>query len=741
MAATEITFDNRPRTVPPHTVYLKSSWTSDWVEEPHLHCDYCQFTANPDMARAQFTWLYGNILRPGDTAFEVVERLDHLRSFVKVEFTEPAPEEEEGGEPDTPAPIIWYGILEEDNGEQKGILASTEDGHGRGHQVLIAYGLDIMLHRHVLRRSVAIGPEGTEITIQRAIEFNAKAQIDGPDKVETGNRSADPTEGGTFVFSNDLTTSQFWSTFNAVDYLLTHHAPADEVDDIVVEWGLAIDGLGSLPTFDKPRKACHGHTLRQVLDELMDRRRLVGYSLDVAVGEGSGGTDMIVVRPFTFTPEDVSFEDDTIRANPAQFSLVFDADTAVQTAFVRKATLEMVDQVICTGGRIVACFSMAGSALAGENFVKHWTDDQQSQYDTAASESDGYDDLDLWEQEQRNKMCRAGEHLKRVYSYFGLPTTWDGTNNEGDIVFEDRDNPGVTLPFYLPQIRFLSHLPLKTDHDYRENNIADLEVPDNTPTGQKWEYRPPFVAILLPNTDPDRYQALNALALNTEFPQPSLETADGFKFSASVRMQDDAPGIVLTISGQEQHIIASEDFTPLEADDADMATFDWNAITATVAMEIDKFVEGRWPDAPVASQVVRRLVIDLGDEYKQHWVTANTVVAIDPDTGDFRKTTGGGFIRDDSSKLQALARLVYEWYHVERQSLELQLAYISGALKVGDLITTIGQGDSLQTINSVITGVKYEFPMQELSEKPPTAKTTFTTQFAELDAKKFVGHG
>lgn len=751
---TEVVFSNESRTVPAHTVFFADDWTSEWVEKEHLHCDFIQFTANPDMAKAQFTWYYGRVLRPGETEWEQVERLDILRTFVKVEFT--PVDAEEGADP-----TIWYGILEEDHGEQKGLLTASPDEDASGRQVLTAYGLDVMLQRHVLRESLAFDANGAEITVFRALEFNHQSQIDGADKTETGNRSEDEGSDGCYLFAHDLTNAKFWTTYEAVRYLLKTQPPKDDIDNLVVEWALdAGAALGDIPDFDKPRKPCQGRTMRQVLDELIDRRRLIGYTVEVDVGGGSGGEDRIIVRTFTFTPEDIDFEDNIIPANLSQKSLVFDADAAVQTAFVKKATLEAIDQVVCTGDRAVACFSLMAHVRSDINtLVPQWSDDQKDQYDSGASESDGYDSLDPFQQEERNKAARHRQHVKRVYSYFGLPKDWDGrvTTASGDyhLYFPhptDEDHP---LPFYQSQLRFKHHLPLKTDHDYSEDKISDDEVEDNTPEGQKWEYLPPLIAIKVPadaDADPSddfRFQYVDRMATNTEAEGvEELTLEDGRTWSASVRMQDDAPGIAITVHGLPQHVLAADQdqddcFVPLVADEnelEELGGFHWhNVLIATVAMDVDKFCEGRYPENPAESQVVRRLIIDLGDEYQQHYVSAGTMVDIDNE-GHIVTADTAGYIRDDSKKLESLARLVFEWYRTERQSIELTFGYLTGKLSIGDLITTIGEGDSLQTINSVVTSIRYEWTLQDTTQ-PGSSRTTITTQFAEIDAQHFVQQG
>lgn len=745
--ATEIAFTTKQRTVPRHRVYVRAAWDAEWEEVEHLHCDSCTFTANPEMAKAQFNWQYGSVQHPGGE-WEIFARLEHLRSYVKVEFTA-TDDEAPLDENDEPLPTIWYGILEEDNGEQKGVLASPDDGHAKGRQVLVAYGLDIMLQRHVLLHSVANGSEFEE-TINRAIEFNHRAQVTGTDKEESPNCSEHFGSLGAYVFAHDLTTSIFWTSFEAVRYLLAHQAPANEIDEVEIQWVLNDNPTEStVPDFDRPRKVCHGRTLRQILDELIDRRRLLGYTVEVEADE-FGGADTINVRPFSFAPEELTYDDGlkeyTLPANSSQVSLVFDSDTAVQTAFVRRATLESIDQVVCIGARAIACFTICGSETAtlfgsNETLAKGWTTSQQTEYQTAASSGGGYGGFEPWEAEFRNKAARKNEKLRRVFSYFNLVDDWTGETLLGEAipyfpVSEDEPDP---LPYYQPQLRFLPHLPLKTDHDYRDSNIADEEIPDNSPEGHKWEYLRPLVAIHLPDSSPEQYQLLDRTASNSETAFAAFGVEDGEKWSASVRMQDDAPGIVVTVSGQPQHVLGKGTFTKL-SEDEDLAKFDYRTIVATVAMEVDQFCEGLFPlpELVSPSQVLRRMIVHLGDDYQQHYVAMGTMVAIDPETGELMMTLAPGHVRDDRPKLRALARLIYEWYRTERQSVELSMAYISARLSIGDLITTIGQGDSIQTINSVVTLIKYEFPRQEGSG-PAAARTTISTQFAELDAKRLVG--
>ncbi|MGD9719778.1 MAG: hypothetical protein AB7O59_01015 [Pirellulales bacterium] len=733
-----LAFTNAHRRVPTVRVFLRAGWVSTWVENKHLFCNCCQFVANPDLGKAQFAWEYGRVLRPGAASFEFFDKLDVLRQLVKVEIE---------NLDDPPNPITWYGTLEESSLDDRGLVYDGDTAKPAGRQTLVAYAIDFLIARHVITTGYAMNAEGAELKILRGLEFNAKSQLDSVDeKVETGNRTANPGPKGVYLFATDLSTAKFWNTFDAGWHLLKYHTPPADDGTVVIPWEFDIGALaGTLPDWDKPRVATHARTLRDVLNQLIDRRRLIGFTPTIIPG-AEPKDDRVQLRTFTFAAGDVTFEGNTIPANSETRSLVFDADAGLAVVSLKRHTLEEVEQVICTGARAVACFTVSPQKTPA-NLVPGWTNDQKTQYDGAASLLPGYGSMEEWKKEHHTKRIRALDNVARVYSYFNLPVNWNGgafdvqspsadenyDQFEGDIGIE-------RTPFYYSEARLLSHLSLKTDHDYAGDNIHANAVVDTTPTGQKWEYRPLLVAIKLPKPSPaapDEYQVINALSVNTEIPQPSLGTEDGIKWSASVRPQQDAPGIVITVQGQPQHVIAQGDFVKLPEDE-DVAKFDWHTLVATVAMQTDRHTEGRWPAAPPAfTDCVRRLIIAAGDDFQEHYVAAGTVVRVSEEGG--LEQTDGGYIRDDRDKLTALARLVYEWYATQRQQLELNFGYFVGTLAVGNLITTIGLAGGIQNINTVVTMVKFEFSQAEGSTAAGSCHTSVTTDFAELDVKHFIG--
>ena len=98
-----------PTTVPVPIVYTRPNWESGWVERSCLYCDFAEHAAAPTMSNAQFSYEYGEILRPGRNEFLVVPPLDIERHYIKLEFSPTTGiDDNMDGEIDT---ATWYGIV------------------------------------------------------------------------------------------------------------------------------------------------------------------------------------------------------------------------------------------------------------------------------------------------------------------------------------------------------------------------------------------------------------------------------------------------------------------------------------------------------------------------------------------------------------------------------------------------------------------------------------------------------
>jgi hypothetical protein len=217
--------------------------------------------------------------------------------------------------------------------------------------------------------------------------------------------------------------------------------------------------------------------------------------------------------------------------------------------------------------------------------------------------------------------------------------------------------------------------------------------------------------------------------------RPTASSYDDMEFAAqqagewavSVRPQEEGLGLILDVRGAPQHLIARAEFSA--ADDADAEDWTpelrWQDIIVTAYMLLDSFVYASWPDPlpPIPGDVQKILEIDVPGKHLDY-LAVGTVVSIDSDGQCVRSE--GGFIVDDRTELQNLARLMYEWYSRERQSIDVTLHTMDVDVNVGHLITTYGSGAQLKTVNSVVTQIAWDMR---------GGSHSFRTQFGELDLR------
>lgn len=704
------------------TVSLKSSWSDDWEEVEFLWVDWVVWSASPTIPSAGLSWRYGIGMRQGETSFDTVEKQDVLQHYIKIEV-------EQGDGED---PLCWYGRIEEDARNPEG--AMFEDGQriATGPQTLVAYGLEILLERTRMITCQCASSAAMEKKLGHAIDFNAPNQ-----SADNGNRTTVHGADGTYIFEGlDLKFADPWSSKDIVEYLLFYHAPRDANNTRKIPFQLDADAEKFLQSDDRPFVRTHGRTIKELLDEVMDRRRLVSYVLEVE-------DDTVKLRPFTFAEHMITLPDNRIiRANDSQQSYDFDTAVDIESATVRRSAAVLYNQVVVQGARIICCGTIA---KIDNSLDKQWAAAAENEYRTAATGAGDYASLERAEQQKRNRDYRKQDHLQRVYAYYGLPPgdDWDGKVGDGEgaetnplFPFEELDLDPQDHGAWVPaSLVFERQLPLKTDHDYSENKIANDAVVDATPSEQHWEYRRPMVLIELKDQlnydDTSRFAPVERLATCSGI--EATGDGEGRTWCASVRMQEDNPGFVLRVSGAPQHAIDSGMFVPIDSTDEVHGNFVWHALVATIAMKAWQHVEGRWPSEKKLVQeagdedTIRRLWIDAGDKYQLHYVAPGTVV--DLDDGELVKTTDGGFVHDDRDTLEALARVAYEWYGVERQTLQLTYLQAIGVAEIGDLVTTIGADETEEPIRTVVTEIRLD--MGRSAEE--SHRTTISTQWAEMD--------
>lgn len=697
----------------PHTVYTRDTWGASWMERPHLYCDFLQLAAGPTVTSAQLQYRYGVGMRPGESSFAEVPPLEVVDHFVKVEV-------DQGDEAD---PIVWIGRIKDESDERHGAaIIEAEDEEEEetripsGVQYFAAYGMEVELDRVILDRSRVQLGEG-EQEISRALAFNC-GQGDSREVV-VGN--ATPADGAeelgefdTKIFAASLATAVKWNAQTILEYLFAYFSPRDAVGELQIQFKL----FGQLTAIDwhEPRLDVHGRTLLEVLNGLIDRRRLASYRVWV-----NDDTGIVVVDVFSLADESIDLTGGkSIPANLSQKTLDFDRAFDIRRAAVRTAAIHQVDEVLCRGERRGGCCTV--SAVDG-TLVKDWTDAQQTAYNTGASAEAGYGALRRDEKQARNAAVRETDLLTRVFSYFRLPDDWDGFANDGEAgeipspvcpkLDADGNPTAQTVNFWAAGQQLESRLPLLASRDY----TASVTSPaDSTPTGSLSEPLPCFALQLIGT---NRYQYVDKLA--TE----SFDQVAPLTWSASCRVQDFAPGIVLKVNqAGQQHQLARTQFTP--ADDTDIpGDVDWqNNLIATVFLLADEHVEARYPDElDLPAGATKRTMLIRVPNTRLDYVVPGTVVGLS-NNGALQRTAAGGFVRDDRPRLKGLAQAYFHWYGTYRQILDLTYRQLTGLFVIGDLITEIGAADSLETINTVVSSVRIDLI---------AGTTSIQTQFDELD--------
>ena len=267
-----------PRVHQAHKVSIARVWSDDWQPQEAIYCEGFTQVAGPDVSEAVLTRHYGELVPPGGYAPEERARLEIDGYYIKVEL-------EQHAEPDDEAePIVWYGVVIKtlDNKAGAKTRTSETDRLVTGTQRFICRGLEFLLHRTYVDSSWVQDSTGAEIQIGRAIAFNL-----GPgrstDHVRKGNKSPGSLRGSP-IFAFDLGEHE-WNVWDILNYLLDYHPPRNKDDEDVIGWIAGDEADAAILTALRPTAHAQGKTVFQLLNELIDRRRLVGYTINV-IGPG-----------------------------------------------------------------------------------------------------------------------------------------------------------------------------------------------------------------------------------------------------------------------------------------------------------------------------------------------------------------------------------------------------------------------------------------------------------------------
>lgn len=694
---------------PTITCYTKSTWAAAWTERPILKAMRITEQVAPGHSSAVLEYRYGQAIlpaigsRPADSSAATIARGSLNGHYVKVTVS---------GLGD------WYGIITDVVDSRGGLLGTTVPS---GSEVYSAFGLTWLLDNcPPVRQSEVKTGTGTTTIIDRAIPFNG-----GTDGRQKANRIAwknyDSTEK-CFTDSTKTTSPAAWTAANAVEYLLANFSPKNAAGSVLVPFALHSSALTFLD-YELPLVAYEGLTPWQILTRLIDRRRGLGFHATI-----SSGTVEIVAwsqNASTLTLPSGS----SIPANGNTMTYNFDNAINIRDAQVTTSLLTRYDQVVCIGERAGSVFTVRPET----NFEPDWTSTQETAYNTAASGKTGYSSLSDADKEAANQDRRAADDLARVFSWWRLRSAWSGRS--------DTDPSSGSAPYAFPQIdsdgylttgtaanvhrgglRVQTFLPMRQGVDYSSGAITPATSDGDTAEG---DFIPPF---LLFQTDPIRTSTSDAGWVHCERlnqPVDSGSTKRAHTYSVDLAVREDAPGLVLRTVGKPQHYIA-EDLYDANGSFEAITTgegIDHDSWLATIYMLQDNYCRAQYPeqdDLP-SLDLVRQLSLQIPGAYCDY-IVPGTVVGVD--AGELKKTTDGGYLRDDRPRLRDLARLAFAWYGQERRILSLSFKGITTGFAIGHLITTIGSGATLETINTCITSITYDLQ---------GGTTSLQTQFGEMD--------
>lgn len=713
--------------------YWKERWADPWtLMSPKLWCNAAQWTAAPSLPVAELHWRYGIALEPGQHQFAArFKESNRLRQYVKVEYDTFAVD------PEATDPLRWYGSVEIELDDFQGVVERAVGGDviafASGKNFFTCYGLEALLDTAFVTTSVVSKLEGGVAIVNRAIAFNAGG---------IGNMSPAPGPDGVYVFHHSREGAGTWSTWAAVNYLLKYHTPKDFNGQALLPFELGGVGLGALTPYDELNLPTQGKTLRELLNILIPRQRLAGWSL--MPEDTAGGA--IVVTPFTMTGTAIPLEIPsapfwTIPANPLQYRLATEKDRGRELP-IKRSTADACDQVIVQGARrtSTATFSFYDGTLA-----KGWSDALETAYEAAASGEADYAGLELYEKMHRNEQARAADQFLPVYQRFVLPAAFaflvgDGLSGTPTNPLAPTDgDPLVANRLAADDLGFTIYLALQEGFENAVMPPTEVEEPPHR------QQKPLVFYPRSDSTGPEpRYRQIDAIGISAETPE-AMDAGD--VWSARVKVAEDG-ALWIDLEGEHPEDFAYADFTRLPDVDEDPALLgqaDFRQMLCTLTVEWSEYAVGICPLAAAPGRdIVRRFVIDAGDKYRCDYLCPNTIVGLTPATGELVRCDDGGFIRDDRDQLLAIARVAWCWYSVTRRSIVFETSLLNSSLRIGSFITAIGddavEGDvHTEEINSVVTSIEVRSPSVEGSGNPQPAvpQIKYETAYGELDVLKF----
>jgi hypothetical protein len=693
---------NQLRYVGTQYVYLKDRWENDWTLYPHVHCTSAAWAVAPTMPTATCVFDYGMVSQIGVKSFEPVTKLNCIGSFIKIVMET----DKAAGQSN-----MWYGIVSHVEDEQMGIVG----GQPTGRQTITSYGLEKLLDTEYISESWVDNGDHAPVVIQCPVTFNRGGR---PNRSSTDKFT--PAGSLAYLFYGQDGAQYdpaWWSTRDIVDYLLGWVPPKESFLTRSSRLPMTLDKRWLVLMHDRPEVKQEGQTIAAILSRLLDRRRLRSYYLRVEETEEK--PHRIYLVPVAWNRSEIDLrlpdESETLRANDFPIDIVADYNQSTGI-MLRESNVSRYDRIIVRGARRTSTATFVVNATSG--LVPHWTSAEETAYEAAASGEAGYAGWDDLKQQQRNAEVRSSSKLSAAYSWFKIPDDWDYKALEYDsatatnYVFLDDDGLAF-IDELIHEIIIEPFVPLWEHVDYSGGVILS----DTAADPPAYVYRQPFVAFEVP-TDA-RWVLGDSVGLLAESSFDPTDDGRNFRWSSSVYVQPDTRTIEIRVVGEQQHVIAKTDFTPL-TEDRNLGDFDYRnrkmAVTATI--RDNRYAEAIYP--PMSEEkddssvdVKYGFIIYAGDDFRCDYVVPNTIVDIGTDGTPI--VSSGGYVRDDRDILEALARVAYEWFSQTRVVLTLTTTQLTSEIQLGYFVEYLGDTDTgyYTLVNTMVSEIRISWPLLE----------------------------
>lgn len=683
----------------------------EWTEQPFLHVDRLALVAAPAIDECELVYHYGefptlersqfksDVVLPGPQ----ITPLSLDRQFVKVELIEKYDTRVDGNaEPVEPTIVsTWYGIIEVDRRSNAKHPTTLEE---TGTQVITAFGLARLLDTTYVTGSRVQHSDGTPRTIGRGVPFNA---FGGHAFPERGNRTRNlrDDDAGEYSYTDvdifayapassidlgdDNLNAAEWTATQALTYLGRYHRPQDGAGDDLVEIEISAGASTHLDWYDIT-VSTERRSVKAVIDELIDRRRLVGYT--IAGVEGAvGELFKLQINVFSFAESTITLPDGgSIGANQTPITLEVENSRIVEALELRRISTHQVDLVRVEGDYVTSTITLR--SIDSNELAAGWSTADETNYN-------GDDDLG-----------RLQESYADVWSRFIVPLDWDQQAlDDASDVAGGQQNYYVAIDYDdLPDSLTGADVDtlFRIDAEdagpgqlwHRGKRFLDyLAIPSATSQDSS-EFRRPFVLFEEPDaTDVWRYAELVAGNANRDW-------------GVSLRLPHDTLGCILLVSRPgAQQLIAGDDWsgTSISSDPDQLEGLDWRKMRLTATLEWDERCRAEKRIAtPEGHDRVRLIFVP---DSRLDLLLPGTATDVSGDGALVQ--SNGEVLRDDRARLRGIAEAAAAWYGTRRDTFALRLAALESQLAVGDLVTklivTTDDITDEREVNTPITGIIY----------------------------------